>query len=110
MTATALHATRPTAAAPKPRKEADKFVIRLPEGLRPRLVDVAKANYRSMNSEIIERLESSLSKMPVEFDISTISSEEAQLLAAFRSLKPAMRQAVIDLFSAGEGSNPARSN
>lgn len=38
----------------------DKFVIRLPDGLRPSINAQAKANYRSMNNEIIHRLERSL--------------------------------------------------
>ncbi|NMY03720.1 Arc family DNA-binding protein [Pseudomonas sp. WS 5059] len=38
----------------------DKFVIRLPDGLRPAINAQAKANHRSMNNEIIHRLERSL--------------------------------------------------
>ncbi|QLG95747.1 Arc family DNA-binding protein [Pseudomonas yamanorum] len=37
--------------------EKDKFVIRLPDGLRPSISAQAKANHRSMNNEIIHRLE-----------------------------------------------------
>ncbi|NMX87150.1 Arc family DNA-binding protein [Pseudomonas sp. WS 5010] len=40
--------------------EKDKFVIRLPDGLRPSINAQAKANHRSMNNEIIHRLERSL--------------------------------------------------
>ncbi|OZY44194.1 Arc family DNA-binding protein [Pseudomonas lundensis] len=39
----------------------DKFVIRLPDGLRPEIAAVASRNHRSMNGEIINRLERSLS-------------------------------------------------
>ena len=39
----------------------DKFVIRLPDGSRPEIAAVASRNHRSMNSEIIHRLERSLS-------------------------------------------------
>ena len=39
----------------------DKFVIRLPDGLRPEIAAVASRNHRSMNSEIIHRLERSFS-------------------------------------------------
>ncbi|MBM1189282.1 Arc family DNA-binding protein [Pseudomonas lundensis] len=39
----------------------DKFVIRLPDGLRPEIAAVASRNHRSMNGEIIIRLERSLS-------------------------------------------------
>lgn len=41
-------------------RTADKFVVRLPDGLRERIADVARNNHRSMNSEIIARLTRSL--------------------------------------------------
>ena len=41
-------------------REQDKFVIRLPDGLRPEIATVAYKNQRSMNGEIINRLERSL--------------------------------------------------
>lgn len=39
---------------------ADKFVVRLPDGMRERIAVVARDHHRSMNSEIIARLERSL--------------------------------------------------
>lgn len=42
------------------RRTADQFNIRLPDGMRERLSDRAKANLRSMNSEIIMILASAL--------------------------------------------------
>lgn len=41
-------------------REQDKFVLRLPEGLRPEIADIARANQRSMNGEIIIRIRRSL--------------------------------------------------
>ena len=41
-------------------RTADKFVVRLPDGMRERIADVARNHHRSMNSEIISRLEQSL--------------------------------------------------
>ncbi|AZD52226.1 hypothetical protein C4K19_0408 [Pseudomonas chlororaphis subsp. aurantiaca] len=38
----------------------DKFVLRLPDGLRPSINVQARANHRSMNGEMIFRLERSL--------------------------------------------------
>lgn len=38
-------------------RTADKFIIRLPEGLRPRIAAVASQRNRSMNSEIVTILE-----------------------------------------------------
>ena len=37
-------------------RDQDKFVLRMPDGLRPEISDAASTNDRSMNSEIIFRL------------------------------------------------------
>lgn len=42
-----------------PSDKADKFVLRLPEGMRDRIKAAAQKNNRSMNSEVIARLETS---------------------------------------------------
>lgn len=44
---------------PFPSDVADKFLLRLPEGMRERLKTAAKANNRTMNSEVVARLDSS---------------------------------------------------
>lgn len=44
---------------PKPTT-TDKFVLRMPEALRTQIHDKAEYNYRSMNSEIVFRLERSI--------------------------------------------------
>lgn len=38
-------------------RTADKFVVRLPDGMRERIGDIARKNHRSMNSEIIDKLD-----------------------------------------------------
>lgn len=43
-----------------PSRTQDKFVLRLPDGLRPAIAAQASAQHRSMNGEIIFRLERSL--------------------------------------------------
>ena len=42
-----------------PSEQADKYLLRLPDGMRERLKDAAKENNRSMNAEIVARLEQS---------------------------------------------------
>jgi uncharacterized membrane protein YccC len=45
---------------PKPPSQiADKYIVRLPDGMRDRIAEAAKANNRSMNAEIVARLEAS---------------------------------------------------
>ncbi len=43
-----------------PSDAADKFMVRMPPGLRQRIADAALAGGRSMNAEIVLRLEQSL--------------------------------------------------
>lgn len=38
-------------------QEEDRFIIRLPDGMRAMIKEIAKRNRRSMNSEIIFHLE-----------------------------------------------------
>lgn len=61
---------------PYPSDAADKFMLRFPEGLRERIKALAEENGRSMNAEIVRRLEnsllnrepSSLDQISLEFD------------------------------------------
>lgn len=53
-------------------RESDRFMLRLPDGMRDRIAETAKANGRSMNAEIIHRLETTF-----EMDLYT-PSENAQ--------------------------------
>lgn len=45
---------------PYPSDAADKFIVRLPPGMRDNIAEAAKINGRSMNAEVIHRLEQSL--------------------------------------------------
>jgi hypothetical protein len=47
-----------------PSRTADQYVVRFPDGMRDRIAEVARANGRSMNAEIIARLEASFSPPP----------------------------------------------
>lgn len=42
-----------------PSDKADKFVVRFPDGMREKIRAAAEANNRSMNAEIIARLQES---------------------------------------------------
>lgn len=51
---------RPLKQAIYSSRTADKFVVRLPDGMREKIAEVSRSHHRSMNSEIIARLEQSL--------------------------------------------------
>lgn len=45
---------------PYPSETADRFIVRFPDGMRDRIRDEAAKNNRSMNAEIIHRLQETL--------------------------------------------------
>lgn len=97
----------------------EKFVVRLPNGMRRRIAEVAKQYHRSMNSEIVSRLELSLdtenvgNDAPTEvlekkarynthsmseiqtLDLSSLSSEEKSLIELVLHLSSDKQKALI---------------
>jgi len=67
-------------------RTADKFVVRLPDGLRERINEAAENNHRSMNGEIVARISGSL-------DLER-KYEEMRQLNSFLSQKIAILEAV----------------
>lgn len=45
---------------PYPSETADRFIVRFPDGMRDRLKAIAAENGRSLNSEIVYRLQETL--------------------------------------------------
>ncbi|MEE4250774.1 MAG: Arc family DNA-binding protein [Alcanivoracaceae bacterium] len=103
-------------AASEARAEVEKFVVRLPGGMRQEIAEVARRSRRSMNSEIVARLERSLAESEVIETVSEnppvaapqlrsvdgaraqISNEaEQHLLYAFRRLDQSKRDALLKL-------------
>lgn len=111
---------------PGAAKAAEKFVVRLPPGMRRRIADAARCYRRSMNSEIVARLEQSLDSGVAPFPVPEADSARADAAAAvadgpvaegasapgaiaeseleqnlleiFRSLPPERRRALLALF------------
>ncbi len=52
------HYGRSMTKAPAPSDLTDKFMLRMPPGMRDRVASHAKANGRSMNAEIVQTIES----------------------------------------------------
>jgi hypothetical protein len=95
-------------------RNADKFVVRLPEGMRKQIAEVAKNYHRSMNSEIVSRLESSLrfeqcikdgtlEEGELGGDMEKInadlSHQEFAMIEKLRQLNPQKQQAVLEILS-----------
>ncbi|AQZ95124.1 Arc family DNA-binding protein [Halopseudomonas phragmitis] len=91
-------------------RTADKFVVRLPQGMRDRIADVAKQHHRSMNSEIIARLEHSLLDLPSlpehpsrhvlnDQQLDNLSHPERELLLRFREMSRRQQNALLALLA-----------
>lgn len=60
-------------------RESDKFMLRLPDGMRSTIASKAKTSGRSMNAEIVARLEQSL-EADIQAFIQGTSFSQPQLL------------------------------
>jgi hypothetical protein len=73
--------------APKPPSEdLDKFLLRMPEGLRNRIAIAAMQSGRSMNAEAVSRLEFSLQAHPHAYLIRALLDLQEKLLAGHDEL------------------------
>ncbi|AMR67535.1 MULTISPECIES: Arc family DNA-binding protein [Pseudomonadaceae] len=97
---------RPMKQAIYSSRTADKFVVRLPDGMRERIADVARNHHRSMNSEIIARLEQSLiqedslgDELNLRLDSPELSLHERELLQRFRQLSRRQQNALVSLIA-----------
>lgn len=53
---------------PYPSETQERFIVRLPDGMRDQIAEAAKAAGRSMNAEIVSRLQSSFNLEPLKAD------------------------------------------
>jgi hypothetical protein len=63
--------------ADKPGRGSDQFPLRLPDGMRDRIKERAENNGRSMNAEIISRLEKSLEREEIAAGLGSLSPPDA---------------------------------
>lgn len=62
-----------------PSRTADQFVVRFPDGMRDRIAESAKTNGRSMNSEIVSRLDETFTRPhadPTDLSGSSVQLQE----------------------------------
>jgi plasmid stability protein len=105
-----------TAAQNFTSRTADKFVVRLPDGMREHIAVVARQHHRSMNSEIIARLEHSLLDLPTlpeqpsqqmlnDKQLDALSSPERDLLLRFREMSRRQQNALLALLPREEAAS-----
>lgn len=78
-------------------RESDKFMLRLPDGMRERIKEVADASGRSMNAEIVFRLNASLSYNSMEDMFADQLAQRDQNLAERRRDAEALASLIDDL-------------
>ena len=62
-------------------RKLDKFVVRFPDGMREKLGEAARSNKRTMNAEIVHRLEDSFSQASDALDGDTVTPDMAKMIA-----------------------------
>jgi len=85
--------------APYPSEMADRFIVRMPDGMRDKIAEAAKTNNRSMNSEVIARLEASFDPAISEagalrdelLDMLAISKRQADMIDKLMAMLPDRR-------------------
>lgn len=80
--------------AKAPSDSADKFIIRLPPGMREQIAAAAKTNNRTMNAEVVLRLQASFDRFPdsVERAIDKLEQEQAELRQQIEALSFVMEE------------------
>lgn len=72
-----------------PSRTAAQFVVRLPDGMRERIAEAAEMNARSMNAEIVARLQESFEPRTVKIDMTVEEGATVgDIKRAIERLKP----------------------
>lgn len=77
-----------TEKTPRVPQVADKYIVRLPDGMRERISEMAKGNNRSMNAEIVSMLQQAMderasgSGLAPSIDVDALAEALAPKLAA----------------------------
>lgn len=72
---------------PRAPQVADKYIVRLPDGMRVKISEMAKSNNRSMNAQIVSMLQQAMDELtndvvPSPIDIDALADALAPKLAA----------------------------
>ncbi|OEI82498.1 Arc family DNA-binding protein [Brucella sp. BO3] len=76
---------------PYPSETADRYIVRFPDGMRDLIAEFAKENNRSMNAEIVSRLDESLRESLRS------RSVESQILNLLGSLNDADKSVILSV-------------
>lgn len=91
-----------------PSRTAPQFVVRLPDGMRGRIAEAAKSSGRSMNAEIVARLQASFEESPTSLSKDFLLDLIRQLIKEQLKSLPAANADVPSLLSAEGNQTPAK--
>ena len=80
-----------------PSRGLDKFVLRLPEGMRDKIGAAARANKRTMNAEIVQRLEASFSSTDEPLLVIKKNTAEGDIIWELRNSMQSLQAEVAEL-------------
>jgi hypothetical protein len=80
-----------------PVHSLEKFVLRLPEGMRDKIGVAARANKRTMNAEIVQRLEASFSSIGEPVLVINKNTAKADIIFELRDSMQSLQAEVAEL-------------
>lgn len=86
-------------------RDSDKFMLRLPDGMRDRLKEEAKSNNRTLNAEIVKRLEESLAIATTTMQTGNVKHSKLVLLAGKLNDLQGQRNTLAVLLHAAKTNN-----
>ena len=89
-----------------PSEQQDRFIVRFPHGMRDKIGVAARTNKRSMNAEIVQRLEASFSSPDEPPLVVNQDTAEAFLKEAIKAILET-REMVSELHQAIKSPPPA---
>ena len=72
---------------PSPSELQDRIIVRLPDGMRDRLAELAKSHNRSVNAEVVSCLEVLLSRVKKPLLVDIENKAEADMTLELKSLR-----------------------
>ncbi|MGL5450968.1 MAG: Arc family DNA-binding protein [Aeromonas sp.] len=73
-------------------RNSDKFVLRLPDGMREKIAEQAKANGRSMNAEIVYHLQKAMDGMmgepPIQDTMINVDPDMTNTVDMYAAIDP----------------------
>jgi len=99
---------------PYPSQTQERFIVRMPDGLRDRIAMAAKESGRSMNSEIVRALEAEFPEEPSIDEIASDLSKSVEFVRRFpsklalKALADRLDDLLVALAKSSEGTDDDR--